>query len=424
MDLNSVKSFFNKGKAAEANGKTPPHGKAAPRGAGKTSAPAQKGKAGRGGGGGAAAAGSGAKGAKGAKSGKVAPVSPARARLERRANDEKIIKYIKIVFTTVIAVAVVGIALSIFLYAYKPTVATVGGMGISQYELTYQLKLSSAYASQYSTPQTIGEQAIDSAKKAKINEIIAKERGYQLTKEDTDSIKSQLDSIEQYAASGQSGAAPTTGDDYLRANIGVTKSQYRKIMQSEMLAGKLLEAEYEKIIIPDEDALQRYETDPADYKKATVRHILFLYEGKQDAETPRTHEESEQLANDTVKRIEEGEDMAGLVQELSEDNDLSNEGIYTFKRTDSYEQGFLDWTFAAGREIGEVGVCETSYGYHVMRLEGMDMIPFDEVKEDVVGKIKTEQLNKIKEEWVNESRFKLQINQRVFDSVVAEVLGA
>ena len=431
MDFNWAKSLF-KGKNKEGTAEGDTRNSLRERGKSARSA----GNGSRNAGNGSRGAGKGSKGAdrnagrnkaggvKSAGGGKIAPVSPSRARLERRANDEKIIKNIKIAFTTVITIAVIGIILSIFLYVYKPTVATVGGVGIEQYEFTYQLKIASSYASEYSTVETVAQQAINNAAQMKIMETLAKERGLALTAEDRESINSQLEYVDQLALSNSTGVSTqTTGDDYLRSNIGVNKSQYRKILESETLSNYLIEMEYDQITVPDEDAQTNYEDNIGTYSEATVRHILFMYEEQLDDGTMRTAEESEQLALDTVERIKAGEDMAELVQELSEDSDLTNEGIYVIKPTENYEQGFLDWSFDPERQIGDVGICETSYGYHVMRLEDFRRIPFEEAKDEIVDSIKSQEVEAISESWINDSRFQLQINQRVYDSVVGQTIG-
>ena len=377
--------------------------------------------------------GGGSKGATGSRGsgGKITPVSPSRARIERRANDEKIIKTIKITFTTIIIVAVIGIILSVFLYVYKPTVATVGGAGISQYEFTYQLMMAANYASEYSTPDSIGQDAMNMAAEAKIWQTIAKGRGFSLSAEDKEEINYQMDYIDQMAASSASSTGATmTGDDYLRSYYGVNKSQFRRIMESEVLMTKLYEMEYDQINVPDEDAQLMYDANFASYEEASVRHILFFYEGPdslydEDYENAliRTPEESEQLAMQVVERIMAGEDMVELVHEYSEDGDLSNDGLYTFSRTESFEPGFLDWTFDPARFVGEVGICETSYGYHVMRLEDMHVIPFEDAKESIIGQIKSDEIDAISESWKNDPQYQVQINQQVYESVIEQVLG-
>ena len=53
---------------------------------------------------------------------KVKPVSPAKARLEKRANDEKIVRRIKMGFIAFVSLAVVCIIIGIVLFVYKPPV--------------------------------------------------------------------------------------------------------------------------------------------------------------------------------------------------------------------------------------------------------------------------------------------------------------
>jgi len=321
---------------------------------------------------------------------------------------------------TIVVVAIIGIILSIFLYVYKPTVATVAGMGISQTDFIYQINIMGGASSSYGSSDSVAQQAINGAGETKMLEKIARENGITITQEDKDNFDYQMEYIDQLASYNAPG---TSGDDYLRSNLGITKSQYRKIMESETYGRKLIEAEFEKITVPEEDAMLVYESDPGTYEEVTVRHILFFYEGEHEDGTPREQEESQQLALMTVARIEAGEDMAELVQELSEDGDLSNEGIYKFNRNENFEQGFKDWSFDPDRVIGEVGICETAYGYHVMRLEDYHFITFEEAVDEIIYDIKSEQVEAIVANWKTEPRFQIQINQSVYDMVVAQTMG-
>jgi len=380
---------------------------------------------------------------------KVVPVSPSKARLERRANDEKIIKIIKYTFTSIVTVAILGICLSIFLYAYKPTVATVGGMGISQYEFTYALnfmRLSSG-SSGYTAAETMGQKALEHATKMKINQMVAKDRGLTITAEDKVQIKNQEDYINQLAANDTStGTGPKkNGDEYIRGIFGIGMNNYKKIYQLELLGEKVSNQDLESIVVPDEDVEAKYDENAKDYVESDVRHILLMYEGKPDAAgvgedaegeggdsevsesepaPARTTEESERLANEIADRIKAGEDMIALVHEYSEDNDLSNDGLYTqITPKTGFEQGFLDWTFAEGRQVGDVGVCETTYGYHVMKLENSRVIPLEEVKQDLIDEIKNAELEKITNDRLNDPKYQVQKNEKVYNSLISSVLG-
>jgi len=364
-------------------------------------------------------------GDKKAGGGKVAPMSPSRARLERHANDEKLIRNIKIAFTSIVVLAIIAVAVSVFLFFYKPMVATVAGAGITQYEFTYNLMAASGNVDDYNGGMAVAQTAFDSAAVMKMQEVLAKENGFSLTNDDKASIKEEMDYVDEQAltsGSSSSTGGPITTDEYLRQKYGVNTSQFKNIFKSILLINNFLQDKYDQVEVSDENAQAQYDVDADTYREATVRHILFM-SANGDEENPRTDEDAKKLAEDTLARINAGEDMAELVQELSEDNDLTNEGIYTIKPTDGYEPGFLDWTFDSERTIGETGICETSYGYHVMRLEDMVAIPFEDVKDTIIDAIKKDSLNNMINEWKKEPRFDPKINQNVYDAVVMQVLG-
>jgi hypothetical protein len=300
----------------------------------------------------------------------------------------------------------------------KPTVAIIDGIGVSQYELIYLLKTASYYFPDNLSPDELGRQAMDMAAQSRVLETVARERGYGLTDEDREDMLYQLDYI------GKIASAEMSGEDYLRVHFGIDTSHYLKIMESQILTSHLMQDEYDQIVVREDDLRTFYEKNSESFEEATVRHILFFYEGIPGGDNPRTREEAEQLARDTVERIKAGEEMSGLVMELSEDNYLENEGVYVFSRNENYDTGFLQWTFfEPDRQVGDVGICETTYGYHVMRLEDMQIIPLEDVKDYIADAVKKEELDRIVEEWQNEPRFQIRINQGVLDSLVKQILG-
>jgi len=401
MDLNSLKNVFKKKDGKAENSAKPAAGRPQTKAAARAAASERGGAP--------------------LRVTKITPVSPSRARLERRANDEKIIKNIKITFMTIVILAVVGIAVSIFLYVYRPAVATVDRSAISQHEFIYQLNMAAANASAYSLPETIGNSAMNGAAQTKALEIIARERGIALTPDEKDGIESQMQYIEQIASSESSGRnARMTGDDYLRDNLGVTKAQYRQILENETLINRLMETLYNETVVPEDDVRYYFESNAGVFEIATVRHILFLYEGKAGY---RDQDESERMANDIAERIKAGDDMVELVWEYSEDTDLTNDGVYEFRRTESYEPAFINWTFNEGNQVGDVGVCETSYGYHVMRLEDVRPSQFEDVSEEIIEDVKSSELNTQLETWFGSARFQPVINQGVYESLIKQVLG-
>ena len=332
--------------------------------------------------------------------------------------------------TTIAAIPSETTAAAISISAYDfmnlETVATIDNANILEYEFIYELTYGILYTDLYLySPDMIAQLSMENIAKRRLLETLAKENGFYITQEMEDYLQQNNDYIEDYAASQTNeGEESYTGDDYMHELFGISKSQYMTMLESILLANTLLENEYNQMDISVDEAQDFYDNNAFMYTEATVRHILFMYETTDKDGNWRTIEESEKLANETVERIKAGEDMAELVWELSEDNYLDNEGLYSFTQMDSFEQGFLDWTFAVGRQVGDVGICETSYGYHVMRLEGMDPIPLENLMDEVVNQIKSTKIDELIQEWSELPRFEVQIIQDVYESIAKQVIGS
>ena len=358
---------------------------------------------------------------------KVKPVSPVKARLDRKANDERIVRIIRLSFIAFVSLAIICIAVGIALFVYKPPVATVGGEKVEQYEFQYFLaqakstmEVQAGYeegtaTSEFWNSNINGEKAIDVAKnnamanvrEFKIFQIKAKEQGISLTEEDRNNINASLESMTTYAT--QLGWPDSS--TFVRALYGISQGELKKVYESLYFVNALTTQEIDKITVTDEQAQERYNINPGDHEHVTVRHILFMYEGTEM--DPRTAEISLALAEDTLARIDAGEDMTMLALELSEDSGLkTNQGEYTFTQNDPYEPAFKDWAFAAA--VGDTGIVETGYGYHVMRLENRIEETFDEAKESLVTTIKNEMFEDLVVEWGKDARFDTQLNDKVY----------
>ena len=116
----------------------------------------------------------------------------------------------------------------------------------------------------------------------------------------------------------------------------------------------------------------------------SVRHILFATEktttdddGNQKTEKIRTLEEAKKLAEDTlaawVKNGAKEDAFIELANTKSDDPGSSdNGGLYEdITKTSSYVKPFLDWCFADGRKVGDYGIIETEYGYHIMYMSAI-----------------------------------------------------
>ena len=116
-------------------------------------------------------------------------------------------------------------------------------------------------------------------------------------------------------------------------------------------------------VIADEEGLDNF-IEENGYMKAA--HILIKtvddnFEPLDDA----TVAEKTALANELLERAQAGEDFFELMQEYSEDpGKETNPDGYEFDNSTSFVQEFKDG--AASLEVGEIGMFESMYGYHIM----------------------------------------------------------
>ena len=128
-----------------------------------------------------------------------------------------------------------------------------------------------------------------------------------------------------------------------------------------------------------DDVLEaRYLTDP-EYE-LTVRHVLFFSERWR----PPTHrDEARAKAERSLNQLEAGADFPETAARLSEEPGAEGrEGLLQPGREGAWVDEF--WAAASALEVGEISpVTETQYGFHILRLEGREVVPFVEARSAV-----------------------------------------
>jgi foldase protein PrsA len=313
-----------------------------------------------------------------------------------------------------------------------PPVAELAGQKISQPDFRYMLNyfksmilLNSGIEAGSEEERNFweqdvgsGETMLDYAKEntlASLEELmicvsLAGERGIGLDEDDLENVSTQIQMLMDRFGGADELELIT------QVEYGVSVAELAAINERFLLRQKVFDAEKDAMTVDDGEALSYYELNSTMYDTATVRHILFLYEGG-DASEPRTDEQSRELAEDMLARVRAGEDMAALAAEYSEDGGVaSNGGVYTFGRDDNLVQEFIDWSFAA--EIGDTGIVETSYGYHVMRLDARDLVSFEDAKPSIVDAIKGQRLESVVMGWMSEPKYAAVVNEEVLASII------
>jgi hypothetical protein len=142
----------------------------------------------------------------------------------------------------------------------------------------------------------------------------------------------------------------------------------------------------------------RYLTDPS--YELTVRHILFFSE-RWETESVRAGARAK--ADRALALLRGGADFAETAASLSEEPGAEGrQGLLTPGREGAWVDEF--WAAASALSVGDISpVTETQYGFHILRLEGREIIPFEEgrsrIARDVARRIEDPQA--VLEEWLD-----------------------
>ncbi len=182
-----------------------------------------------------------------------------------------------------------------------------------------------------------------------------------------------------------------------------TADQLGAPLVAEWTEGRLLEVlaaelTLEKNGVGDGVLEAHYLPDPQ--WELTVRHVLFFSERWR---SPAHRAEAAAKAARAMESLKEGADFGTTAAELSEEPGAEGrQGLLQPGREGSWVPEF--WTAALALQPGEISpVTETQYGYHILRLDDRQVVPFREarsvVARDVADKI--EDPDAVLREWMD-----------------------
>ncbi len=218
----------------------------------------------------------------------------------------------------------------------KDTVATVGDSKITMTQLSDRLAtFPPQYAQAIQQPENkikILEQMID--------EEVALEGARKLGFDKTDEVKKQIQNAE------------------------------RQILLNYYVREKI-----DKTLTVTEDELRAYYTNnSAQFQAAELRNLSHILVA--------TREEAEAI----VSRLNAGQSFESLAKEKSKDNTASNGGQLGWVQRGQVVPAFEQAAFSIGSKGGLSGVVQTQFGFHVIRLNDVQMRPryeFEQVKEQI-----------------------------------------
>jgi len=193
---------------------------------------------------------------------------------------------------------------------------------------------------------------------------------YYVTIEEACEVSKMISTVEQYENSIYDSIVVSDGDVKAFFDDPANVSAIDSIQ--EALVAHVLVQFPEAPVAPVETDF----ADKAQYDAAVVEYDAAKAE--YDATLEAKKEECFAKAEDILARAQSGEDFGQLAAEFSDDGGSSNNnGEYTITRSTSFVTEFLDWTFDAN--VGDFGIIQTSYGYHVMYLKSLQ--GYEDMKE-------------------------------------------
>jgi foldase protein PrsA len=260
-------------------------------------------------------------------------------------------------------------------------------------------------------------QALENAKEFKVQLIKADQEKFRLS----DQERKEL--LDYLSASLKN----SDNVNYVRNDLGLTLPQFRDMMLKSELVNRYAYDYMQKnrdAVSASEDEVMAYYQDNRDaIDEVTVSQLFISTE--QEGMTEAQKQEKKKLADNLRKRIEQGESMSALIRDYSDDNSKEeNGGLYTFTYAEAggheYTQEFGDWAFNS--EIGDLEIVESSYGFHIVKLESKK--GFEDKKELMKSAIKSQKLNDFYydqvQEWKKDPQFNLVKNEKVLNRLTQQ----
>lgn len=257
----------------------------------------------------------------------------------------------------------------------KTVVATYTGGEITQTELT---QFHSIFFSQYGDMAGSPEMQEYLLKQLATLKIMAGKASDDTKKEAEKEAKDQIKQMEEYYNSQEKGAFDKQLD-----TLKVSKKDLEKYVT---LSTTVLKDTSGKVT--DDQIKSNYDAklkeDPHVYDLASVAHILVALKDPSDSTKDlRTKDEALTRINEVKDKLASGGDFAALAKQYSDDTGSKDkEGKYENQNPSVWDPAFKE--AALTQPIGQVGQpFESSFGYHILRVDKRDVQTLDAVKEDI-----------------------------------------
>lgn len=214
---------------------------------------------------------------------------------------------------------------------------------------------------------------------------MAKEAGYELSA-DEQTYLDELPQLIQDAAEESGMTIQEVMDDMICP--GTTEEAYLKYSETYSIGYEYVDYLFDTVEPSLEDLEKYYEENETRFiankiskdsgNYSSVRHILIMPQGgRQNADGETVYSEDEWA--ECLKKAEEllalwksgaatEDTFAEMANIYSEDGGSNtNGGLYSgITSTSNYVPNFLNWVIDENRQVGDTGIVESEYGYHIM----------------------------------------------------------
>ena len=188
-----------------------------------------------------------------------------------------------------------------------------------------------------------------------------------------------------------------TGEEQFKAtleSLGVTEEQYKRILKDNLTITEYRDKKMGEYEVTDEEIQSFYDENKDYLNEVEARHILV---------------ETEEEANNVLKRLEAGEDFAALAKELSKDPGSAIQG----GNLGYFSQGTMveDFdNFAFSGNVGDISEpIESEHGFHIIEITGSKN-SLEDYREDIVKAIQSEKFSKELEELEKKAKVKKHLD--------------
>lgn len=232
--------------------------------------------------------------------------------------------------------------------------------------------------------------------------VAAKENGVEME----ENLRTDLEGMEESLTTVAVENGFATAEELLKYNMGpgATMEAYKKYLEVYYLGYSYYSQQYEAQAPTDEEAIAYFEENLAtfeeqgitkDSRTVDVRHVLIMPEGgtTDPATGATTYTDEEWAAAETKAQalldawVAEGateEAFAEMAKEHSADGNAATgglyEGVYVGQMVDTYN----DWCFDESRQVGDYGLVQTQFGWHIMYFSGVDYVWQDYAAEEML----------------------------------------